>query len=365
MTITKRGKLFLGILFILLPLSLFAEDADKRVALVPFWGDNRDIIAQFGEELYIALNETTFRPEWVDIDRLPPNFPPGGLPPHMNPGPMLASDVPFAITGQISFNAAAERWHLRLYLWLVPENRILLTDELVAFDREAAHLILPFMLNWLFSQVPAERPREPLPPPPPPPAPTIVLPPPPLPSPPDSSLVYIGLRLEGNLQMFVCIWGTDNIDTSFENAGVAASVNFQFLNLRTSNIPTNFFLGLQLEGIATQDLENETLFLTFPVLFRFAVRGENSSFSLLGGAFMFLPLNEGQILFGLPNEHFLWGYTAGVLWGRRVGPGHVNIGLRWSGDMFSIDRSGTEYNFFNRHTITISVGYELGVFRRR
>lgn len=368
----RYGKLFLCVMFIFLSPSLFADVADRRVALVPFWGENNEIIAQFGEELYIALSETIFSPEWVDMDNLPPSFPPGGLPPHMNPGPMLARDAPFAITGHVSFNSTTKQWHLRLYLWLVPEDRILLTDELVAFDREAVHMILPFMLRWLFSRVPTERPPEPLPPPPTPIPPSlpppIPLPPPPTPEPP--FLVYVGLQVAGNMQMFVPIWGTEDNNINLENASAAVSFNFQLLNLSTFNLSPRYFLGLQLEGIVLSDFTyEETFSLMLPALLRFTARRDRSFFSLLGGAYLFLPLVEGHsVQFGHETERIGpfagWGYTAGLIWGRRIGPGYLNTGLRWSSDMFSSRRMDTR-DFYNRRMITISIGYEMGVFRTR
>ena len=367
----KLSKAFWGFLLMIASLNLFAEAApDRRVALIPFWGDYDDIVAQFGEELYSALNETMFRPERVDMQRLPPSIPPGGLPPYMNPGPMLFGETPFAITGQVLSDPASELWRLRLYLWQVPQDRLLLTDELVAPDRESVNMILPFMLRWLFSRVPEETPREPSPPPPPP-------DPPPISPSPESSLLYVGLQVTGNMQMFAPIWGTEGGETHVDNAGMAVSLNFQLLNFRlddfrpfdfeASYVAPRFFLGLQLEGAVTYDFGNDALFMTFPALLRFTARGESSFLALLGGGYALLPLPSSgeRVRFGHADEGFLWGYTAGLLWGRRFGPGYVNAGLRWSGDMFSTIRTDTWGYFHNRRVITVSIGYELGVLRAR
>lgn len=380
----KRPLLFMGILFMLLPLGLFAQAGDKQVALIPLWGEEEGIIQQFGEELYVAISTIDgFQPVFVDMTDLSPDIPIRGFPPFVSPHPSMTGDIPLAITGNVFIDPVSSQRVLRLYLWQSSDYRPLFTDEMVATNREAVGMFLPIMLRWLFSWVPEEVPpliverheivyrdRE-----------VIVyqdievihrgidIP---------SRWLYFGLRAGGNVQIFdprlhsqTVFGGVDNLDFYLRNVSLAADLHFQFLRFRLN--PAFLFLGLQLEGIATHDFNNDTFSLMLPALLRFTVRRGTSSFSLLGGAYMFMPLpllpfmgdDEPKITFpgdGIWRFFDGWGYTAGFRMGNRVGSGNLFMELRWSNDMFT---SRMEWGDFRRSMASVSLGYEFGLFNRR
>jgi len=331
---------------------------EKQVALIPFWNDQEDIVIQFGEELYSAIIEMGFHPVLIDMDNLPADVPRGGFPPFMHPGPSVVGGAPLALTGDVFFNEFSDRWHLRLYLWRGVESRPV-SDELVAVNIEAFAMVLPFVLDWIFTW------REILPPDPPPPM-------------AEYNFLYVGFRMGWAPQLFSPLWGSDNFRMYLGNFNyMAVSFNIRFLDFQFHNFrllgfryPTlwpNYFLGLQLEYIAMWDASHAALTMKLPALLRLTALNtdETRSFSLFGGAYLFLPFGESQrIQFGHVSENVLWGYTAGFSLGRSLGPGTLHKGLRWSGDMFSSARKTVTddalHHHFNRQTFTLFVGYEMG-----
>ena len=365
------------------PARMETAAAARLIALLPFWGENADVVSQFGEVLYVALADMEdVQPVLIDMDGLPPSIPPGGLPPYMSPRPMLPNDVSLAITGHISFRPASERWHLRLHLWRVRDDLLIFIDELVAADGEEAGIIAPFMLRWLLSRVPDEvQPPPPIPvevppPVPPEPPPVIVLVPQEKQPPEPQSLMYLGFRTEWNIRFLLPVWVEEDEGVGIRPGyiGAAVSFNFQlmnfrlhdfrFFNLSTLNFPENHSLGLQMEGIVVQDFGQGLFSLTLPVMLRLTGRWRNSFLSLMAGGYFFLPFgDEGRYMFGYEDE-LPWGHTAGLTWGRRMGRGYFTFGLRHSGDMFSSIRRDSG-DFYNRQTMGVSVGYEVGFPRRR
>jgi len=383
----KAVGLFLCVLFMYFPAQLFAQTQEREVALLPFWGDDDEIIVEFGDELYNALIDLEgFRPVQVDMYDLPLDVPDGGFPPFVSPSPSLTGDAPFAITGSVFYNVQGQRY-LRLYLWEVSGERPLFTDEMIASDREVVGLILPFMLRLLFQWIPMEGTQvflgpllpHPAPEPPEPVVQTIILggervlvyQAPPIPN----RLLYVGLRLGGNVQIFdplldsgTVFGNAEYLDFYFRNLSAAVHLNLQLLGFQFSRFPLNpiaMFLGLQFEGIATKDFDNSAFSLMMPALFRMTVRGGTSSFSLLAGAYMFSLLweDDPSIQFSSSIGPFDgWGFTAGLGMGSRVGPGNIFVDMRWSNDMF---RSIMAWGDFRRSMISVSVGYDLGFINRR
>jgi len=412
MTLARHNKLFPCILFMIFSLGLPANAANRQVALLPFWGENQEITSLFWNELFIALTEKEgFTPVRIDMATMPPGVPAGGFPPSVNPGPLLIRGMPFAITGNVFLNPPSGQWHLRLYLWHSTDIRPIISDELVAADQETIRAILPFMLEWLFSWAPpVEPPPTPIvlaPPPPLEPEPPLPLPPEPEPPPPplepeplppepepepqppqvtddmrtiiygehyvivdygrvraQHNWLYAGLRAGWNPQIFRPLGGSAG-STYLENFSAAAYLNFQ---------PFRFFgflfMGFQAEGIFTLDVvdfdNNLCIFsLTVPVLARLTAHWGSTSFLLLGGVYLFMPLNNDDDISLVARDELFgntgWGCTVGVGMGNRIGPGSLNIEARFSWDMFSGRRAGT---YYNRRMITVSIGYEIGFFGR-
>jgi len=438
----KRGKLLLGVLFMLVPLSLFAQDT-RRVALIPFWGEDETIIRQFGEELFFTMaGMAGFDPVLVDMENLPPDVPPGGFPPFVAPSLSLTGDAPFAVTGNVVMNPITQSWNLRFFLWQMDGNRLIFSEEMAAPDRAFAAVIMPFVLESLMAQIPEEAAAPE----------TIVVEVPvdrivevpvevivevpvevivevpvdrivevpvevivevpseffveriveieverivevPVPAVHGGphmivlegqqqivmdhggvrerhNWLYLGLRAGGNLQMFNPLWSAETFDSMhWENISASAHLNIQFFR----------FAGLQFEAVAMQDFRNDAFSLMFPAMLRLTARWGSSSFSVLGGAYLFVPLDDGlgplggdsDILFVHENDFIAgfmgstgWGYTAGIGIGNRIGRGYIFTEVRWSHDMFSSYIRSSNY-FYSRSVITVSVGFELGFINRR
>ena|GEM_PF-1037190 len=369
MTIARHNKSLLCIMLLLLPLHVFAEAeawadeiraeaarmadiaaTEKRVVLVPFHGEDGDVVRWFQDALYTALREMGHRPEWADMNNLPPGVPPGGFPPFVNPGPSLVGDAHFAITGNTFFNPLSQQWHLRLFLWQTDITGPVFSDDLAVTDLASLNLIMPYMLKWFFSQT-----GEPEPP-----------------ALAQHHLLYAGLRIGWTPVIFAPHWG--GAAYSGGSAGgfsVAASANLRLLNFQFSNFQffnfephtffPNFFLGLQLEGIGAWASGAGGSF-TLPALLRLTATDENIpwTFSLLWGCYLFFGGEHAHH----QSERVPWGVTVGASAGMRQGPGYITMGLRWSGDMFSSFRAATG-GYYRRHTITLFVGYEMGFFGER
>jgi len=343
---------------------LFAQTDEppevRRIALIPFWGEDEDMQYQFGRAVFDALTEMPgYDPFDVDMENRSADVPDGGFPPYIAPHPSLTLDIPYGITGNVTFDTAASQWNLFLYLWHleVTPQRLLWSDMSAYDDVGVAAFIMPFVLEALLAWIPE----------------------------PEEAAVgetqiifldggqqatfvgeewwydwlYVGLRFGWNPQLFEPLFQQRNfleIDAHWNNYSVAAHFNFQFLD----------FLSVQVESIAMFDLgmtfhDNGSSSLTVPVLLKYVHRRSSSFFSVLGGAYWFMPFvnEEGGQFFH--NEGLRWGYTVGVGIGNKAGPGNIFMETRWSHDMFSSQKT----DFFRRSIITVSIGYEMGFFKRK
>jgi len=123
------------------------------VALLPFWGSNQNIIDQFGAELYTAVgNMKDFRPVRIDMTNLPDNIPEGGFPPFICPSPSLTKSNFLALTGEVARTDTGSLT-LRLYLWEMMGMRLVFTSTLTARNMSEYRLLLPGLLEKLFSQL--------------------------------------------------------------------------------------------------------------------------------------------------------------------------------------------------------------------
>ena len=125
------------------------------LALFPFWGSDKNIIDQFGAELYAAMgNMKDFRTVQIDMSpaKLPDDVPIGGFPPYICPSPSQTKTNPYALTGEVT-RTAAGLWDLRLYLWEMDETRLVFTSTLTARNRSECRSLLPGLLDKLFSKI--------------------------------------------------------------------------------------------------------------------------------------------------------------------------------------------------------------------
>ena len=322
------------------------------VALFPFHGDSPDIIEQFGQELYSALERMEgFSPMRVDLTDMPSSIR-GGLSPSLHPGDLLMGDAPLAITGHISYNLLGQ-WHARIHLWRARDYRPVFADDLVAFDQESAGVILPFMLQWIFSWIPEDTPqgfgqrflRQ-----------------------VEDSLLYVGVRASWNIQTFNPLHGGSNFDGNrFASFSAAASVNYKFLSFQFPDFQfmgfRSLLFGPQVEVFATYDFGLQTSSLMIPVLLRVTARMGTLSASVLGGAYWLGGGRRSDIYFSLPNE-FSGGAIAGFVLGNRIGPGNLNIEIRRHWDWATTIDRRFDNSFFRRSMTSLSIGYELGFFTR-
>ena len=366
----KYGRHFMyALIFIFLSPCLFAQDPladdvqleDWNVTLLPLWGENAGIAERMVNEMFTALEDIEYIPHLVDISNLPSGVPPGGLPPYMSPRPMLGKEQTLAITGSVSFSDMHNMWLLHLYLWQVQTDSLLLTDQFATpagEDEEiitGADVIMPTLIGYLMSRRPPDKK-------------------------PPYDLLYLGLRLGWNFQAFTQVFGDRQSILNMANANLAASLNLQFFGFEplnslifgfgtAGNLPL-CFLGLQVEGIAMQDFDGNAFSVTVPAMLTFTVRKPDSFFALQGGGYFIFPIpfqmmgGEPGIVFGAKGETMPYGWTAGLSYGIKQGPGFITFGLRWYGDMFSsiLETTG---NFYNRNSIGVSIGYELGMIEIR
>jgi hypothetical protein len=126
----------------------------SSVALVPFWGPDQNINDQFGAELFAAVgNMKDFQPVQIDdMTNLPDDVPKGGFPPYICPSPSLIKTNPYALTGELTRTDTGS-WSLRLYLWDMAETRLVFTSTLTAHNMSEYRLLLPGLLEKLFSQI--------------------------------------------------------------------------------------------------------------------------------------------------------------------------------------------------------------------
>jgi len=133
--------------------SLVWKETVSSVVLVPFWGSDQNIINQFSAELYAAVgNMKDFRPVRIDMTNLPDDVPEGGFPPYICPSPSITRTYPYALTGEITRTNTGS-WSLRLYFWYMPEIRLVFTSTLTARNMSEYRLLLPGLLEKLFSQI--------------------------------------------------------------------------------------------------------------------------------------------------------------------------------------------------------------------
>ena len=352
-------KPFLGILFFFIALGLNAQQGWKKyVALVPFWGENQDIINQFGEELFDGVGDMNdYSPLQIDMTHLPPDVPEGGFPPYICPSPSLIEGAPFAITGEVSWEKDNSQWRLRLYLWQMSDKRLIFSDDLVALNQAECRMFLPGLLDWMFSWI--ETPTQ------------IALPPTqskivlvPEPTEPPKWL-YLGMKVGGSVRVY------SNLvpDTSWEGVNrnrIALYNNFH--GAFHANVQFIPYLGIQAEAIYTHifddDFRFESWSFTFPLMLRISFRKGGLSLAALGGGYIGLPL--GEILDTknkytyIPEEPNI-GYTAGMMFGNRVGPGYIIVDLRWFSD-FHYYISEPMERYFHRNAFSVSIGYEIGLF---
>ena len=353
MNLSALKKLFLGLLFVLAPMWLYAQEVRLPVALIPFWGDDQAVIREFGEELILGINGMRSYSPWpVDMSRLPPDVPEGGFPPYICPSPSITGNTPFAVTGELTLDNDTGQWHIRLYLWQMGDNRLLFSDEMTAYYRNDFAETLPGMLDWIFSWVPREETSarsaanqtrvvyfaatEP------------------------PKWMYIGLRAGAALRIHDSPqWknpSTTYVHNYYENITVAAHANVQLFT----------FIGLQVEGILNIDFEpfGQQVSIITPVLARYSYRRGTTTLMIVGGVYWDFPLGGMKSDFMYDPYDPPWGLTGGIGFGNRLGHGYLYLDIRWSSDLTDTIQKDPGYNGYRRNMLSLCLGYEAGLFHK-
>jgi hypothetical protein len=374
MSINTLKKLLLAMLFLFLPLIVYAQsNRTQAVALVPFWGSDDFFIQEFGEELYKGVNDMQgYRSVVIDMTNLPDDVPEGGFPPYICPSPSLIKTNPLALTGELTPDPDDdEYWHLRLYLWEMADTRLVFSDELTAYDREECAAGLPGMLEWLFSWLKrggagygagagAEG---------------------------DTSNQYAGGRqvfittsmplqwiyvggrfgwIPARIQALPVSDDWKNPDPRHElqdyqsiNGALSLSVA-----LAPESVPFFSRFLFQAEGNFNYDFYPiETKSIAPAALLKFqAYRHGNLLFSLLGGAYTPFALDD-QLAY---DQIFPVGITFGANFGGKLDPipGIFFIDMRFSMDLFNTYVRADDEGY-RRMALTLSIGYEFGFITKK
>ncbi|MDR1858575.1 MAG: hypothetical protein LBQ69_03810 [Treponema sp.] len=332
------------------------------MAFIPFWGDDPGIVQGFGNEVYIGIRALEgFTPIRIDMTNVPPDVPPGGFPPYVCPSPSTTRESPYAITGEATLDKRTGQWRLRLNLWRMSDNRLIISDELTAADQEDCRNILPSILTWMFSWAKEEEsaqtikqiqivyftPTEP------------------------PKWLYLGLRGGGSMRIYSDQKGMDSDQSIFyDNFHFAFHANLQFLS----------FLGIQLEAIYTHilgdshtpnnDQRLESSSFIFPFMLRASYRLGSISLAAFGGGYYWVPI--GEITNSVTKSPYvpykgevLLGYVAGIMFGNKVGPGYLYFDIRWASDFSDHGNVNDSGKGFHRNMFSVGLGYELGLIAKK
>lgn len=356
-----RNKLFLWTLLLCLPLCLYAQAGGRKtMALVPFWGSDQDIIDSFGDELFHSIdNSRGYRPMPVDMINLPDDVPEGGFPPYICPSPSLTKEAEYAITGDLVFSEDDYEWRLMVYLWLMEDRRLLYSDMLYAYDQEDCSEKMPYMVTELLKWIPEDAPP----------------PPPPVASGPSRVVYftateplkrfYLGARVGAGARIYSLPF--DELEIEYISAALFASMTFP-------NIALVHKFGLQAEGIFSYgkttfpDPYDKEMSIMLPLLLRWnAYRDGPMAITALGGPYVKLPIgNDFYYRENLGESNWGLGWTAGINFGNKIGPGFVFLDVRYLHDLnktYYTVGTGRSPESINRHMVSVSIGYEIGFLK--
>jgi len=359
----------------------------------------------------------------IDLRDCPPDVPAGGFPANVCPSPSLTRGAPYAITGEV-FNDPdfPGSFRLRLYLWEMGGNRLLVHDELTARDRESGEKQMRHLLAWLLSWIGSEEPltiveymvidrpvraEEPV-------RTEVVAVPvepiPILPSAPEwdpnlwyykgpkrlrgqttpfddpAKWVYLGPEREKWLYMGLRVgggssqWYNDqNQAYGFSNQSVTnfwtANASMQMslhlmrhLDIQTeANLCTDFgYLKDVTSGTVKDDKIYFNYYLTVPVLLKLTFRGSHLKTGIFAGAYWYLPLweiNNEKLGDYFKYEPDMPGLTAGMSLGWKTGPGFLFLDGRIDNDGRWF--SGKRNVYYYRNIFKLNIGYEIGFFDKK
>jgi hypothetical protein len=250
----------------------------------------------------------------------------------------------FSVLGQLI--EEADKTIFRLFLYRLEDNSLIVSEELAYGDINDALQLMPVLVRSLLLADPS-----------------------PMPGPAGRpEWLYLGIRGGGSSRVYNT--GTDpGVFGLTLEGGVHVAVPFPVP--RASN--PRFYIELQAEGIFTMDADISNDFryfsLMFPLLLRFNFNTGALMLAPYGGAYFALPLEMGQGMeyhFDGPlSPYGGLGWIAGIGFGFRLGPGNLFFDARFSQDIGKTIVDGGAVPPSTRNMVTLSVGYEFGLFKRK
>lgn len=259
----------------------------------------------------------------------------------------------FSVLGQLI--EEADKTIFRLFLYRLEDNSLIVSEELAYGDINDALQLMPVLVRSLLLADPS-----------------------PLPGPAGRpEWLYLGIRGGGSSRVYNT--GTDpGVFGLTLEGGVHVAVPFPVP--RASN--PWFYIELQAEGSFTMDTDISNDFryfsLMFPLLLRFNFNTGALMLAPYGGAYFALPLMEAHVKSDSGTEddveyHFDGplspygglGWIVGIGFGFRLGPGNLFFDARFSQDIGKTIVDGGAVPLSTRNMVTLSVGYELGLFKRK
>jgi hypothetical protein len=365
----RLSTLFLLICFLISP-AFFAQTrviaANQNpqrdtIALVPFWGN--PIAAEFGNVLNMTLrNNARYRPFPVDMVNLPPDVPEGGFPPYICPSPSLTAGSPYAMTGEVVWSDDYNIYVLRLYLWEMETRRLVSSDEMQAADKAGCEAVLPPLLEWMLSWLPAPEEQAAA----------------------KGKWLYLGLRAGPSFGFYQRPIREPFVEQQADNyyninAAVQASAELlSFLAIQTEMVFTRDyapFVSYQIvsppSGGNMLELEAAPFVswsMMIPLSLKLTIRKPKYFAAVLGGAYLTLPL--GEMWNESPGDGFKYsvkppfGITAGINSGVKAGPGYIFLDIRWNADLGETVKDSGEA-IYKRGMVSLSLGYEIGFFTKK
>jgi hypothetical protein len=194
----------------------------------------------------------------------------------------------------------------------------------------------------------------------------------------DRYWLYLGLKGGGSLRFYnphgEPVFGEkSSMNAAFEAGLQVSSELLEFGKL--------FSLGLQAEALLTRDTvafssasagdeKFEYIQMIFPLLVKFNIHPGRFVVSPYGGIYCPLPLADMKYSRNGRGNDFEYsyslalGYMGGISLGTMLGPGRLFLDTRYAVDLGEIRNTATEKDLFGRNMITVSLGYELGLFRK-
>jgi hypothetical protein len=349
----------------------------KNVALVEFKGSPDNIIRQFGQILQQALpGAGDYTSYIVDMNNLPPDVPPGGSPAYVCPSPSITNNAPYALTGEVTPDPDdPSNYHLRLYLWEMDNNRLIFSDEMTARDGAECQQNLPPLLLWIFSWLKEPEAPELQP------QPQIVTEETPAPAEtPDSEpekWLYLGLRGGSSLRFYNREEADPFLESQalhFYNVNAAFSVAIHLFRYLDLQVEANYSTD---EAPFTYTIEDSddlntapfiSQYMTFPLLVKSTYREGSFMAGAFGGLYYLLPL--GQMKNDFLDGEFDYkadiplGYTLGINFGIKAGPGNIFIDLRWAADIGKLVKENGD-PLYQRSMVSLNIGYEFGLISKK